>query len=206
MYDEFTDDVLRRNLETCLVQVPPAEILIPKSLSDHTQQCIDSNVDKGDRGVRIEKMDDLKYDWGTTRFDIEEFYESTEDKYVAFFSFNMIREYLQEVKKHVFELPESVLSCLGVLVNYLRDFKLEGMLRMPGLQIKRLSSRFEMSINGVTLKNLELLRNSANGEEKGSLFWLMNNTCTPFGARLLKHWICHPLSDARYEFSLVINL
>lgn len=68
----------------------------------------------------------------------------------------MYSNYLDQLKKRIFGLPESVASCIGVLINYLKDFKLDGMLRIAGLQFKKLSSRFEMSINGTTLKNLEV--------------------------------------------------
>jgi DNA mismatch repair protein MSH3 len=182
LYDDFQDDLLRRNLETCLSQIPPAELIISKTISEPTQLCLDSNLSTG---VRIVKLDDLSFDWGVIRYDLESLYDTDGEE----------KEYVQEVKNRVFELPENVLSCVGVILNYLKQFKLEGMLRMPGVQFKKLTSRYEMSISGVTLKNLELLRNSTNGEETGSLFWLMNHTCTPFGARMLKHWICHPLSE-----------
>ena len=46
-----------------------------------------------------------------------------------------------------------------------------------------------------TKRNLELLRNSWDGSEKFSLFWVLDKTKTPMGARLLKEWIIYPLRD-----------
>lgn len=43
--------------------------------------------------------------------------------------------------------------------------------------------------------NLEVYRNSDDGGEKGSLFWLMNHCMTKFGSRLLKQWVGRPLID-----------
>ncbi|KAL0477634.1 DNA mismatch repair protein [Acrasis kona] len=83
------------------------------------------------------------------------------------------------------------------MINHLKTFKLERMMCMPGMTFNKLTNRYEMNINGVTLNNLEILQNNANASEKGSLYWLMNHTCTPFGSRLLKHWICHPLYDSQ---------
>ena len=40
-----------------------------------------------------------------------------------------------------------------------------------------------------------MLRNNDDGGEKGSLLWLMDHTKTPFGGRLLRNWVAHPLTD-----------
>jgi DNA mismatch repair protein MSH3 len=54
-----------------------------------------------------------------------------------------------------------------------------------------------MLLNGTTLNNLEILVNNSTYEEKGSLYWVMKNTSTPFGKRLLKKWITQPLLEIR---------
>ena len=41
-------------------------------------------------------------------------------------------------------------------------------------------------------RQLEVLRNSDDGSEKGSLLWLLNHTKTVMGKRLLKTWVAHP--------------
>ncbi len=48
-----------------------------------------------------------------------------------------------------------------------------------------------------TKRNLELLRNLWDGSEKYSLYWILDRTRTPMGARLLKEWILYPLRDLR---------
>lgn len=35
----------------------------------------------------------------------------------------------------------------------------------------------------------QILKNNADGTDKGSLLWLMDHTHTAFGARLLRHWV-----------------
>jgi hypothetical protein len=40
----------------------------------------------------------------------------------------------------------------------------------------------------------QILRNNADGSEKGSLLWRMDHTQTAFGARLLRHWVCFQVS------------
>ncbi len=46
-----------------------------------------------------------------------------------------------------------------------------------------------------TKRNLELVKNLWDGTEKYSLFWVIDKTCTPMGARLLKEWILYPLQN-----------
>ncbi len=48
-----------------------------------------------------------------------------------------------------------------------------------------------------TKRNLELIRNLWDGSEKYSLFWVLDKTSTPMGARLLKDWILYPLQDIK---------
>lgn len=45
----------------------------------------------------------------------------------------------------------------------------------------------------VTRQNLELTRTKMYSKKKGSLFWFLNNTKTPMGARLLKKYLSEPL-------------
>jgi hypothetical protein len=47
-----------------------------------------------------------------------------------------------------------------------------------------------------TCRQLEILHNNDDGKERGSLLWLLDHTRTPFGSRLLRSWVAHPLRDA----------
>jgi len=40
-----------------------------------------------------------------------------------------------------------------------------------------------------SIGTLQILRNNADGTDKGTLIWLMDHTHTPFGARLMRHWV-----------------
>lgn len=55
------------------------------------------------------------------------------------------------------------------------------------------STQSHMVLDGVSLSNLEVLRNSSDGGEKGSLWAFVNRCSTPFGRRLLKDWVLKPL-------------
>lgn len=54
-----------------------------------------------------------------------------------------------------------------------------------------------MLLGANTLANLELYRNETDYAVKGSLLWVLDNTRTKFGARMLKQWIARPLVDER---------
>jgi len=53
-----------------------------------------------------------------------------------------------------------------------------------------------MSLPATTIRNLELLRTTAEGRSTGSLFNYMNGTRTSMGARLLRTWLLAPLVRA----------
>ena len=48
-------------------------------------------------------------------------------------------------------------------------------------------------IDVTNLRQLEVLRNSEDGSEHGSLLWLLSHTSTSFGRRLLRYWVSRPL-------------
>lgn len=48
-------------------------------------------------------------------------------------------------------------------------------------------------LDGQTLANLEIFQNSHDGSTQGTVFKLLANSITPFGKRLFKQWLCHPL-------------
>jgi len=50
-----------------------------------------------------------------------------------------------------------------------------------------------MTLDEVTLSNLEVLVNSHDRTAHCSLWAFVNRTRTPFGRRLLRNWLCHPL-------------
>nr|XP_054540214.1 DNA mismatch repair protein Msh3 isoform X5 [Pan troglodytes] len=63
---------------------------------------------------------------------------------------------------------------------------------------KQLSSKMEfMTINGTTLRNLEILQNQTDMKTKGSLLWVLDHTKTSFGRRKLKKWVTQPLLKLR---------
>ncbi len=51
-----------------------------------------------------------------------------------------------------------------------------------------------MVLDATAVKSLELFENIHDNTSKATLFALMNETVTPMGGRLLRHWMSNPLS------------
>ncbi|KAJ7335814.1 hypothetical protein JRQ81_013755 [Phrynocephalus forsythii] len=93
----------------------------------------------------------------------------------------------------ILNLDKPVLCSLAAVIVYLKEFNLEKILYNPS-NFKKLSNDAEyMTLNGTTLKNLEILQNQTDMKTKGSLFWVLDHTKTSFGRRKLKKWVAQPL-------------
>lgn len=68
------------------------------------------------------------------------------------------------------------------------------------------SRQSHMVLDGVSLSNLEVLRNSCDGGEKGSLWAFVNRCSTAFGRRLLKDWVLQPLFVSRLGGSKYLTI
>jgi DNA mismatch repair protein MutS len=52
-----------------------------------------------------------------------------------------------------------------------------------------------MVLDRATQRNLDLVRRAGDGRVEGSLLAVLDRTVTPMGARLLREWVLHPLTD-----------
>ncbi|KAJ3189335.1 Mismatch repair protein msh3 [Gaertneriomyces sp. JEL0708] len=192
VFDEFNDNHMRNELETRLVHFQPTEILLPaEPLTDMTEKLIKHLYRFGAATdiVRIERLTEAFVDHSHARRILAEFYEkpliegtvSPEDTSST-----------AELYSQAMTLPRPVLTCLAALVKYLGRFQLENVLRLTKL-FSPFSSVATMILNADTLRSLEIYNNSADGEEKNSLFAVINHTKTKFGRRLLRKWVGKPL-------------
>ncbi|CAG07808.1 unnamed protein product, partial [Tetraodon nigroviridis] len=95
----------------------------------------------------------------------------------------------------VASLESPVICCLGPLIQYLREFNLERVLRSESSFQHLSSASGGMTLNAATLRNLEILNNQTDGRVKGSLLWVLDHTRTRFGRRMLRKWVSQPLTD-----------
>jgi DNA mismatch repair protein MutS len=64
-------------------------------------------------------------------------------------------------------------------------------------QITRYQTSGALLIDAASRRNLDLIRNSADGRRTGSLLHVIDKTATAMGGRLLAQWLLYPLTDAK---------
>ncbi|RXG51223.1 DNA mismatch repair protein Msh3 [Armadillidium vulgare] len=176
IYDSFDDTLARAQLWGRLEHIHPVEVIVNETVSEATRKAIRAVMTRHDDCIRIEDLPESVFDYSSCLQSLCQLYEGKEDKI-----------------RHISQLPKPVVSCLGAILQYLREFKLEKILTTASDIAKLSSAKEYMNLPGPTLRNLEVVLNSADGNEKGSLFWVLNQTNTKFGARVLRHWLLHPL-------------
>ncbi len=85
-------------------------------------------------------------------------------------------------------------SAAGALLNYLEETQ-KNALVFKRIQVLRQDAK--MLLDAATLRNLEITRNMRNAEIEGSLLWVLDETLTPMGGRLLRNWLINPLLDGK---------
>ncbi|TAL11669.1 MAG: DNA mismatch repair protein MutS [Nitrospirae bacterium] len=82
----------------------------------------------------------------------------------------------------------------GALLRYVKETQPGASLaHMARLQAYARGSA--MILDRATQRNLELVRRPADGQVDGSLLSVLDRTLTPMGARLLREWLLHPLTE-----------
>lgn len=90
------------------------------------------------------------------------------------------------------ENPEATVACSS-LVQYLKDTQLEN---MPLLNDPHLYQKSDfLIIDDSTKRNLEILQPIRGDSSEGSLIWVIDETRTAMGARLIKEWLNYPLIE-----------
>ena len=81
----------------------------------------------------------------------------------------------------------------GAVLHYLKDTEHPHLQHVSSIQ--RIDREDYLWMDKFTIRNLELLGSSAEGEHGQSLLKVLNNTVSPMGARLLKRWLLLPLKE-----------
>ncbi len=89
-------------------------------------------------------------------------------------------------------LPLAV-QAAGALVHYVKETQKETLPHLRGLATYSTDSF--MTLDGQTVRNLELFQGGRWGESGRSLLSIIDLTRTPMGGRLLRSWLGHPLLE-----------
>ncbi|MDE6677310.1 MAG: DNA mismatch repair protein MutS, partial [Clostridia bacterium] len=87
---------------------------------------------------------------------------------------------------------EGAVIAAGALVEYLRDTQKHALKNINALRIAEES--LYMKLDPTAVRNLEILKNNAEGTKYGSLLWLLDKTKTGMGARKLASMLTRPLA------------
>jgi DNA mismatch repair protein MutS len=85
------------------------------------------------------------------------------------------------------------ITTAGVLLDYIRETQKTDIRHIEKLAPLDLGSF--LLIDDSSRRNLELTQTLIGGTREGSLLSVLDHTCTPMGARLLKHHLLFPLQD-----------
>ncbi|RKF53356.1 DNA mismatch repair protein msh6 [Erysiphe neolycopersici] len=187
LISEFIDDDDLTKFETLVAQIRPQELLLEKSaISPKAMRILKCNTNPTTIWNYLKPKSEF---WSAdiTRRELEC------SGYFLNEGIDTWPEKLIEAKE-----KELLMSAVGALVQYLRSLKLERSL----LSQKNFNSYnpiqkgSSLVLDGKTLINLEIFTNTSDGTSNGTLFDLINRCVTPFGKRLFRQWVCHPLADA----------
>lgn len=184
-YSFFADDMARTKLDTLISQIKPRELVLEKG------QMSPASV----KALKISLSPNAILNWikPETEFWDEErtVLELREARY-----FGDSEADWPTAVRDMLAIAGSA-SAFGGLLWYLRNLKLDQDLctlknfsRYDPLQAK-----ISLVLDGQSLLNLDIFTNSDDGSSRGTLFELMNHCITPFGKRMFKLWVCHPLQD-----------
>jgi len=184
---EFVDDVDLTKFETLVAQIRPQELLLEKGGSST-------------KALRILKNNTSPTTIWNNLKPASEFWTADisrrELDCSGYFTSELQEEEWPDVLKS-FRDKDLLISSFGALVHYLRTLKIERALLTQGnfSNYSPIQKGTTLVLDGQTLINLEVFANTFDGSQDGTLFSLLNRCITPFGKRLFKQWVCHPLAD-----------
>ncbi|EIE86449.1 hypothetical protein RO3G_11160 [Rhizopus delemar RA 99-880] len=188
----FEDDINRTKLGTLLMQIKPRELVTEKGrLTKSTIQMIKSTLNEPLWNMVLPERE--FWDDQTTEDEIKmnEYFGSdmTDNEQNSGFNQAMQELYADPM----------LMSAFGGMIWYLRSLKLDKELLSAKhiVMYDPIRQGTSLVLDGQTLANLEIFQNSYDGGIEGTVFKLLANSITPFGKRLFKRWLCHPLRQPK---------
>lgn len=185
---EFVDDVDLTKFETFVAQTCPRELLIEKShISTKALRILKNNTAPTTIWNYLKSGSEF-WDADTARRELEcsDYFSEGGGGHKVW------PPTLADAKD-----KDLLMSALGALAQYLRVLKLEqGLLSQGNFEwYNPIHKNGTLILDGQSLINLEVFANTSNGGPEGTLFSLLNRCTTPFGKRLFRQWVCHPLCN-----------
>ncbi|KAI8987059.1 muts domain V-domain-containing protein [Pilobolus umbonatus] len=186
----FEDDLNRTKLETLIMQIKPREVVTEKGRLSKTATRLLKNLLNDPLWNMLNPGSEF---WDAAITDDEitvaDYFE--EDKTMG----EHESAYLKVLE--IARKSPLLMSSFGGLIYYLRSLKLDTeLLSAKNIKIyDPIRNGTSLVLDGQTLANLEIFQNSHDGSTEGTVFKLLQNSISPFGKRLFKRWLCHPLRN-----------
>ncbi|KAG0220391.1 DNA mismatch repair protein msh6 [Mortierella sp. NVP41] len=188
----FYDDMDRTKFETLITQIKPKEVVVEKGgLSVRSTRILKNSL--GANTIWNQLQPETQF-WNamdtTDEIRIREYFGPNEVGTVAPDCWPAA---LQTMKDNT-----AVMSALGGLVWYLRSLKLDTeLMSFKNFHVyDPVRQASTLILDGQTLTNLEVFQNNSDGSETGTVLRLLNRCVTPFGKRMFRRWLCHPLRSS----------
>ncbi len=91
------------------------------------------------------------------------------------------------------KMHSAIVCAVGALLEYLRETQKHALSNLNRLRL--VDGKKSMSLDATAVRNLEILKNNAEGKKYGSLLWLLDQTKTGMGARKLVSMLSSPLLE-----------
>ena len=104
-----------------------------------------------------------------------------------------VQDVLEDVQLLGDELSPLEKRVAGKLLHYVFQTQMRELSHLKKVHHYEIKDFLQMDY--ATKTSLDLTENARTGKKHGSLFWLMDETKTAMGGRLLRSWIQHPLID-----------
>ena len=98
---------------------------------------------------------------------------------------------VQSVDELGFAGEEGAVCAAGALLGFVIETQKFDISHISTIEL--FSENKYMELDYTTLRNLELTESLRTGEKKGSLLWVLDQTKTPMGGRMLRAWVERPL-------------
>jgi len=165
---EFIVFETEENIVDEISRFEPKEILLPESMKDNI------HYTELFSGLYISAVEDWYFDYAEAYKNLlSHFMVSSLDGYGC-------------------EGLSSAVSAAGAMISYLEGTRREF---PPFRKIKTLRKTNSLFMDAATQRNLELARNLKDGSREGTLLWILDETLTPMGGRLLRSCLFRPFAD-----------
>jgi DNA mismatch repair protein MutS len=169
---EFTKEQSLKQLNDILVMVRPSEIICNDEMFLNSYNL---------EGVKLEVLPKFfaYFNWA---------YEKQKAQ-------NNLKQQFKTQSLQVFDLSEKQFAtrASGALIEYLNETQKRSLMHIN--KITHLKDNYFMYLDVNTRKNLELTETIRDRKKTGSLLWLLDQTKTSMGARMLRSFVEQPLQD-----------